>query len=284
MREAYFSCLYDIFSEDENVVFITADTGCTALDKIANAFPGRFFNVGIAEQQMIGMAAGLALEGFTVYCYAISPFITSRCYEFTKLDVCVNNLPVHLVGLGSALTYTAMGPTHHSTEDIGIMRVLPNMSVYSPINIETVAPLARYVHYRNCPSYTRLEKSGLHLYDRTSEGRLEDGFCLVSAGRSDVCVITTGLLAKSVVGKDYGHIDMFRLWPVRAEKLVAILSNYRAVITLEETLLPGGLGSIISELFCDYGVSTQLIRKGLTDFIHGWCSRDNIWSERCLGV
>ena len=130
MRDAYFEGLYEIFKRDENAVFITADNGAPSLDKFAKEFPKQYYNVGIAEQQLIGMACGLDFEGKKVYTYAIAPFVTLRCYEQNKLDVCAMNLPIVNLGVGAGYAYDIMGPSHHTAEDISIMRIFQSSTPY----------------------------------------------------------------------------------------------------------------------------------------------------------
>jgi transketolase len=143
MRDAFFEALFTIAKGDPEVVFVSADNGAPTLDRFVAELPDRFFTVGIAEAQMIGLAAGLALEGKKVYAYAIAPFITTRVHEQVKIDVCSMNLPIVLLGVGAGYAYDIMGPTHHTVEDIAIMRALPNLVIHSPADGATAAALAR---------------------------------------------------------------------------------------------------------------------------------------------
>ncbi|HLD82597.1 MAG TPA: 1-deoxy-D-xylulose-5-phosphate synthase, partial [Candidatus Omnitrophota bacterium] len=132
MRDTFFNALYKIAKKDKKVVLLTADCGAPSLDKFKQELSAQYFTVGIAEQNMISIAAGLALEGRIVYAYAIAPFASLRCYEQIKVDLCCMNLPVTVLGIGAGFAYDIMGPTHHATEDISIMRSLPNMTILNP--------------------------------------------------------------------------------------------------------------------------------------------------------
>ena len=129
MRDAFSQTLYDIAKDDRDFVMVTSDTGAICHDEFRKRCPGQYINIGIAEQNMVGVASGLALSGKTVCVYAIVPFATMRCYEQIRVDLCCMNLPVLVVGVGAGFDYSTLGPTHHGTEDIALMRVLPGMSV-----------------------------------------------------------------------------------------------------------------------------------------------------------
>ncbi len=161
MRDVFFEKLYTIFQNDPNACFITADNGAPTLDKFATDFKDRYFTVGIAEQQMIGMAAGLALEGKKVYCYAIMPFITQRVFEQIRVDVCGHNLPVTMLGIGAGLAYDIMGITHHTLEDVSIMRTLPNLTIWSPSDSTAVDSIVKDSHDLQTPQYIRFDRMGV---------------------------------------------------------------------------------------------------------------------------
>jgi transketolase len=142
MRDAFFSKLYDLAKNDRDIMVVSGDMGAPALDKFRRDYGNRFINIGIAEHNMIAVAAGLAREGKKVYTYAIAPFISSRCYEFSKVDASLMRIPIKLVGVGAGFGYDDSGPTHHTTEDISIMRVLPNFEVFSPADSVIAAKCA----------------------------------------------------------------------------------------------------------------------------------------------
>ena len=155
IRDAFFEELYIIAQEDKSVVFLTADMGAWGLTKFREDMPDRFFNVGVAEQNLINVSAGLTLAGKNVFAYAIAPFITYRCYEQIKVNLCDNKLPVTIIGAGSGLTYKTDGPTHHCVFDIPIMRVLP-VTILTPHNEDEARQSVRMGYENAMPTYVRL--------------------------------------------------------------------------------------------------------------------------------
>lgn len=288
MRDAFFNSLFEIARKDRNVIIITADNGAPSLDQFYEKLPGQYINVGIAEQQMIGMACGMAFEGKKVYTYAIAPFVTARVFEQNKLDVCAMNLPIVNLGVGAGYAYDIMGPSHHTVEDIAIMRTLPNLKIHSPADSITAAALAGITHRDRAPQYVRFDRSGIpNLYEGRKES-FEDGLIEIRAG-GDVCLISTGVMvhqalkvsdALKAVGIRAGVVDLHRIKPVNEEKLLGILERGRCAVTLEEHRLAGGLGSIVAELFADRGVSKSLLRIGQGDvFVFELGGRAEIWKK-----
>ena len=158
MRNAFIRGLTALAERDDRVVFLTGDLGYKLFDNFAERFPGRFLNAGVAEQNMVGVAAGLALEGFRPFVYSIATFATLRCLEQIRDDVCYNGLAVTVVGVGGGFSYGANGPTHHATEDLAVMRALPNMTVVAPGDpVEAELAVAALP---DAPSYLRLGRAG----------------------------------------------------------------------------------------------------------------------------
>ncbi|MBI2321130.1 MAG: 1-deoxy-D-xylulose-5-phosphate synthase, partial [Chloroflexi bacterium] len=261
MRDAFFEALHPIVRADQNVIIISADNGAPMLDTFWQTLPDQCFSVGIAEQQMIGMACGMAFEGKKVYTYAIAPFITLRCYEQNKLDMCAMNLPVVNLGVGAGYAYDIMGPTHHTAEDIAVMRALPNLVMFSPADGVTAAALARISYECRSPQYIRFDRAGIPNLYHDREVEFTDGLALTRPGRN-MCIIATGIMVHQALkaserlareGLDVGVVDLFRLKPVNEDLLLQHLADVPRVVTLEEHRLPGGLGSMIAEIFVDRG-------------------------------
>jgi transketolase len=293
MRDAFFEALYPIFQKDPETVFISADNGAPTLDQFVLNLPKQFINVGIAEQQLIGMAAGMALEGKKVYTYAIAPFVTLRCYEQTKLDICAMNLPVVNIGIGAGYAYDIMGPTHHTVEDISVMRVLPNLTIYGPADSVVAGALAQLSYENPSPQYIRFDRAGVPEIYRDRDINVRDGVILTDAG-CDIALIATGIMVHHAMkvagvlaerGIKARVIDMVRLKPVNHELLFGYLQGVQKVVTLEEHLLAGGLGSIIAELFVDSGIGLPLLRIGQNDrFVFDNGGREVIWEKYGLDV
>lgn len=289
MRDAFFNEVYEAAKKDENVVILSADMGAPALDKFREDFGNRFFNVGIAEHDMIAIASGLTSEGKKVYTYAIAPFITSRCYEFTKLNAGLMKLPIKLVGIGAGFGYDDSGPTHFTTEDISIMRAIPNLEIYSPSDSVAAAGIAKLVNASKSPSYIRLDRKTLPQKYGEFE-KFDKGFKELREGKNSLCIVTTGNMVDNALeisdrlkkeDRTIGVVDIYRLKPINPQ-LVETLSKYHQVVSLEEHLLDGGLGSIISETITDNGLMTGLKRIGLRGYVYAYGGRENV--QKAYGV
>lgn len=295
MRDAYINALYPIFLKNKKAVFISADNGAPSMDQIS-VLPGQFRNVGIAEEQMIGMACGLALEGKRVWVYAIDPFVTLRCLEFVKVDMCAMNLPIVALGVGAGYAYDIMGPTHHATGIVSAMRPWPNLRIYSPADNITASALADISYADTHPQYIRFDRSGLpDLYTGLPKlafihGVLQPKQVPFASMQIVACgiMVHQALRVAAEIEKErkikVGVVDLFRLKPLNREKLLdAIRGSW--VVTLEEDFLPGGMGSMIAEFFADEGFFIPLLRIGQSEqFIFDLGGREAIWEKSGLDI
>lgn len=286
MRDAFFDTLYEISKKDRNVIVISADMGAPSLDKFRRDLTPQFINIGIAEDNMVTVAAGLALSGKKVYIYAIMPFVTSRCYEMLKVDLSLMDIPITAVGVGAGFSYDDSGPTHHSTEDIAIMRALPNMTILNSSDSVMAAKFAELSYKLPGPSYVRLDREKLPLiYKRNDD--LSSGVTFFRNG-SDICIISTGNMvhrALEIAAKlekysiDVGVIDLYRLKPVNKELLLESIEKTKSIVALEEHLVAGGIGSIIAEIMVDNNKVRPLKRIGIEDkYYYAYGDRKNIQS------
>jgi transketolase len=289
IRDAFFDELYRIAENDRNVVLMTADMGAFSLEKFRKDFPDRFINVGISEQNLISAAAGLALSGKKVFVYAIIPFITLRCLEQIKIDLCVMNLPIIIVGAGAGFTYSSDGPTHHAIEDVSVMRALPGMTIFNPSDQITAKAAAYKACQASGPMYIRLDKGVWPVLHRADDD-LTKGLAQIRKG-AKLLIIATGcmshtallvadaILASVIVA---GVVDLFQLKPV-AKELVDIAKEYDCVVTLEEHTLPGGMGSAVLELFSDEGLMIPVKRLGIADiYPEGYGDRE--WMRKICSL
>ncbi|MEX0701717.1 MAG: transketolase C-terminal domain-containing protein [Planctomycetales bacterium] len=293
MRDQFFDALYEIAQTDRDLVLISADNGAPTMDQFVDNLPGQFYTVGIAEQQMIGMACGMATEGKMVYTYAIAPFVTTRVHEQNKLDICAMNLPIVNLGVGAGYAYDIMGPTHHTVEDITIMRVLPNLTIFSPADGVTAGALAEISYRLRSPQYIRFDRSGIPDIYTGWDLDFEEGLIETRRG-ADVCLVATGIMVHQALevadalaerGVQAAVVDLFRLKPINEQKLLSILARFSKVVTLEEHLLAGGMGSALAEIFVDRGVTTPLLRIGQNDrFVFELGGREVIWEKSGLDV
>ena len=158
MRDVFWNQVYESARKDKDVMLVCADMGAPAIDKFRRNMPNQYLNVGIAEQIMMSLAAGLTKEGKKVYVYAIAPFITSRVHEFTKLNLGLMKLPITMIGVGAGFGYDDSGPTHHTTEDVAIMRAIPNLNIFSPSDNASTLGIFNLISNAQKPCYIRLDR------------------------------------------------------------------------------------------------------------------------------
>jgi len=280
MRDAFFDEIYKIAQIDRDVMIVSADFSAPSLNKFVKDFPNQYVNVGIAEQSMITLATGLALEGKKVFVYAIMPFVTLRCFELIKVDVSLMNIPMRIVGVGAGFSYEESGATHHSTEDISVMRVLPNLTILSPSDSIMAGEFAKIACQMNTPVYIRLDRKILPTIYRKGTN-FSDGLTKLKDG--ETYIIATGnmvhraLEVSEKIGA--GVIDLYKIKPINERLLLDSISKAKRVVTLEEHLLAGGLGSIVAEIFTDNNVRIPLKRIGVHDkYYYLYGGRSNIQS------
>lgn len=294
IRDEFFDALFPFFTNNRKNVIVSADDGGPKLFQFAD-LPGQFVNVGIAEEQMIGMAAGLAMEGYRSYALAIAPFTAFRCQEFVKLDICAMNLPVVLIGVGAGLSYSVMGPTHHAIGSMASLKIWPNLTIFQPADAVTGRALASYANQFKNPLYLSFDRKDVpNIYSEDNPPVLNDGFGVLKTG-TDAYILATGVTVfpaleiseklNNLHGLNVGVVDVFRLKPINADYLFSKIDHVNRIITYEEDFLIGGLGSSISEIFVDRGINKLLLRIGLPDsFIFDLGGRDVIWEKNRLDV
>jgi transketolase len=275
MRDVFIEAIYERMREDHSIFFLSADMGAPALDKLRRDFKDRFINVGIAEQNLINVATGLALENYVVYAYAIAPFITMRAYEQIRQNLSISSqikpINVNLIGIGAGLSYGLSGPSHHCLEDISIMRLMPNFTVFSPSDWKLAKDFVDYSIKTKMPKYLRFDGKPLPLiYGKIDDLILEKGFYELLKGKK-VCLVSTGFMthrALKVAKKlqNIGVIDVFLLKPVDENSLIKALKKYEYIITIEEAFInSGGLDGLISKIFRDNQLSVKLKNLGFNN-------------------
>ena len=273
LRTAFIDTLRELARIDDRIFLLTADMGYSVLETFRDEFPDRFLNTGIAEQNTIGIAAGLASRGKIVFVYSIIPFVTMRCFEQVRLDLAYNFMNVKLVGVGAGLTYGLLGSSHHALEDIAIMRSLPDMTVLCPGDpIETRELIKRSYEYEG-PVYIRLGKNGepkIH----SDQTRIEIGKSITVLEGNDMALITTSNMLETGKkwveewkqdGVNVSLISMPSLKPFDSSTVKNLIDKEIPIITLEEHSVIGGLGSIISQVIATIGKPVKFKQIGIND-------------------
>lgn len=269
MRDIFIDNIYDYAKKDKDIFFTTPDMGAPSLDDFRLNIPKQFIHAGICEQHMVAMAAGLTLMNKKVICYAMAPFITSRCYEQIKCSVSAMDQPVILVGIGVGLGYANAGPTHYTTEDIATMRVFPNIEIITPCDEISTKKLVSYIFKENKFRFIRLDRDVVEkIYDNENLIDYEKGYHKIISSQSKKCVISCGYLLSKCYHEikkkklNLSLIDLFKIKPLN-KKLIDEISKYDEVITLEEQWVDGGFGSAISEFLNENGVIKKIHKYGL---------------------
>ncbi|HEY9792397.1 MAG TPA: transketolase C-terminal domain-containing protein [Candidatus Obscuribacterales bacterium] len=278
MRNAFAAEVTEMAQRDKQVVLLSGDIGNRLFDQYKEVAPDRFINCGVAEANMISVAAGLSFCGLRPIAYTIAPFITSRCFEQIKVDVCYHRAPVIIVGTGAGLSYASLGSTHHSFEDIAIMRVLPEMTVMCPADRREVRLALRQALAHDGPVYIRIGKKGepdVHACDP----ELAIGRGIVLRKGKDVCFLSTGnMLAVAVEcaeqlqahGVSAGVISCPTVKPLDEHLLSQLFAELPLVCTLEEHSIIGGFGAAVAEWSKRHSDSgAGLLSFGIADeFMH----------------
>ena len=275
MRKTALNSVYDLAKKDGRVLFIGSDLGPGVLSNMKTEMPERFFMEGISEQYVVGMSAGLAMEGFIPYVNTIATFLTRRCYEQIALDLCLQDLPVRLIASGGGAVYAPLGPTHLAVEDIAIMRALPNMAVIAPCDADEMRRLMIQTLDWPHPIYIRLGKGGDAIVSQEELG-FKIGKAILLQEPDIGLFITTGVMtqlaleAVNQLRKEdlvCGVLHMHTIKPLDYVALSLWLPKVKAVVTVEEHTRIGGLGSAILE-FCNDEMPTQaakISRIGIPD-------------------
>ena len=272
MRNSFIQWLCAKAEIDQRIVLLTADLGYSVVEPFATKYPDRFINVGVAEQNMVGIAAGMATEGYRPFTYSIGVFPTYRCAEQLRNDVDYHNLPVCTCTVGSGVAYGSLGYSHHAVQDLALVRSLPNTSIATPSDSFEVEGILNWHLDQESPTYLRLHKSGepkIHSYTPT----LDLGTPLNindPSHRDDVCIVAIGFLAfhaKKILAELNVSINLYSLplWGQKSsDKFCMAVSNYQTIITLEDHLLAGGLASWVLESLAIRSLPNKVIPIALS--------------------
>jgi transketolase len=269
MRTTFIRTLTELAAGDRRLTLVVGDLGFGVVEDFARRFPDQFINAGVAEQNMTGLAAGMALAGRIVFTYSIANFPTLRCIEQVRNDVCYHRANVTVVAVGGGFAYGALGMTHHATEDLAVLRALPELAVIAPGDPVETAAAVRAIAAGVGPVYLRLGRAGEPVVHRDPiEWRI--GKAITVRQGDDLTIVSTGgMLATAAAaveqlaaqGIHARLLSMHTLKPLDAETLLAAARQTRRVITVEEHSLLGGLGGAVAEVLCEAGISDLRFRR-----------------------
>ncbi len=270
MRTRFIETLTQMAERDPRITLVVGDLGYSVVEDFAARFPGRFFNAGVAEQNMTGMAAGLAMAGRVVFTYSIANFPTLRCLEQIRNDVCYHNLPVKVVTVGAGYAYGAHGYTHHGLEDLGVMRALPNMTIASPADSVECEALTRFLCTDSGPGYLRMGRNREPIL-HTGQAPVIDRHTLPTLRQGqDVVFVATGSVTGEAIaasdalaeqGVEAGVVSVPFIKPFAREAFLKAVEHASVVITVEEHCGFGGLGSAVAEVMAEEDVRARLLRR-----------------------
>lgn len=292
MRRTFLSTLADLAEHDSRIMLLTGDLGFMAIEPFTSRFPERFYNVGVAEQNMVGIATGLAEAGFLPFVYSIVTFATLRPYEFIRNGPIMHQFPVRIIGVGGGVEYGHNGLTHYGLEDVGVMRTQPGIAIIAPADYEQTRTALQATWNLPGPIYYRLGKD-----DRVQVPDLAGQFALgrvqmVRAG-TDVLLLAMGGIASDVVaaadclyeqhGLSCSVALVASVAPPPVADLVALLAGTQLAFTVEAHYTVGGLGSLVAEVVADYGLACRIVRRGFTAMPDGMSGSQH-YMQHCNGL
>jgi transketolase len=289
MRQTCVNMVFELAKRDPRLFYIGSDLSPDITARMTRDLPGRAFMEGVSEANVVGMAAGLAMEGFIPFVHTIATFITRRCYEQVAIDLCLHNLPVRLIGNGGGLVYAPLGPTHLAIEDIAIMRALPNMTVVAVSDADEMRRLMNQTLDWPGPIYIRLAKGGDPIVSRAEHGfQIGKAIPMRSEAGASVALVSTGIMTGHALtaakllseqGFKTNVLHVHTVKPLDTEAIRRCIHGTRLLVTIEEHTIVGGLGSaVIDSLSDEMGRGAPAIRRlGIPDtFAKSYGSQDDL--------
>ena len=273
MRNNLVKVICENAKDNKDLMLVTADLGFNVLNPLYENFPKQYINAGISEQNMTSVAAGLALSGKKVFTYSIGSFSTLRCLEQIRNDICYHNADVKIVALAAGFAYGSLGMSHHATEDIACMKVMPHITVFSPCDPIETRLVTKAAIDMNTPVYIRLGRGGepnIH----SSEFEFEVGKAYMLSDGLDACILSTGAITKEAMDavkelkKENINVSLYSfptIKPLDEELLINLSKKFNKIITLEEHQIYGGFGSSIADAITDNDLNIKLYRLGMKD-------------------
>ena len=296
MRDKFADVVYKIGKEDKRICALVADISpAGSMLKFREKFPSRFINCGVAEQAMIGIAAGMALRGMRPFCYTIATFSIFRPFEMVRVDLCYQNLPVTIIGMGAGVIYSTLGGTHHSMEDIAVASAIPNMTVLAPCDPDEMRLATEWCAKKSTgPVYMRLGKKGEPILTKNAKSKFEIGKLRFLTKGKDVAIISYGTMvstAKEISenlekkGISTSLISCHTIKPIDKKGLTKVMELHKKIVILEEHVPHGGLSSRVKEIALDNNFKGKIQCFTLKDkFIHFYGSHKELLEKHGISV
>lgn len=292
MRTAYLDTLYDLASKDKRVYALISDNGAIVYDKYRKDLASQYLNLGISEANMLGMAAGMASCGKIPFAYTIGAFLAYRAFEFIRNDICLQKQNVKIVGTGAGETYSALGPTHHSTEDMGGLRSLPDLTILCPASPLEVKKATIAAYEYEGPVYLRLgTNKEPEIYKE--DYLFEIGKGVIIREGNDITLIGTGSILKDILdaaallekeGISARVINIHTIKPIDKEIILQAIKETGRIITIEDHNQIGGLGSAVAEVIAESGQGVAFKRMGLQNFSKGYGTYTQVKTRNGIGI
>lgn len=292
MNSAYIGKLMEIAEKDHNVIHLLADSGTGYDEMFKRNFPDQIYNFGIAEENMVSAAAGMATVGKIPFVFTAGAFLAYRSLEFIRDDICFQNLNVKIIGMGSGLSWSSLGPTRHTTEDISVLRAMPNLMILSPATPYQVSACVQEAYEHEGPVYIKTEMNHEKEYYSQDCSIDENGMDILQSGGDAVLFFATGSILEEVMsaaeflrnnGIYVSVVNIVRLKPFPDTEVIDIMKNFSHVFSVEEHNIHGGLGSILAETVSYNGIAKKIIPIGLNDcFAKGYGSYKNVRKANSL--
>lgn len=294
MRTAYLNTLYELAEKDKNVFALISDNGAIVYDKFRADFESQYYNLGISEANMLGVAAGMANCGKIPFAYTIGAFLAYRALEFIRNDICLQNQNVKVVGTGAGMVYSALGPTHHATEDMGCLRSLPNLTIFSPASPIEVRKTVLEAYKMQGPVYIRLGTNKEEELYENDDYEFVAGRGIEVRPGTDITIVGTGnilldvMKARDVLKQERVSvrvINIHTIKPFDSEIIKKAVCETKGIVTVEDHNVIGGLGSAVAEAVAESGMGTKFRRIGLENsFSKGYGTYAQVKEMNGLGI
>jgi transketolase len=275
MRKAFIQSLVKLAESDERVLLLTGDLGYLVIEEFIEKFPSRFFNVGAAEQNMLGLATGLAEAGFIPFVYSITPFAALRAFEFIRNGPVYHQLPVRIVGIGQGVEYGLNGNSHYAMEDVGVLRTQPGLTIIAPADDAQAQNAVQQSGSISGPIYFRFSKDNTEIPELN--GKFELGKVQQISNGKDFLLISSGAITKEAVKaakilKDQGFsatiLVIASIAPAPEQDIINALSRFKHAFTLEAHYVTGGIGSLVAEIAAENRLPVQVTRFGFDSLLN----------------